>query len=214
MPRIASSIVNYDSRGPWGSASFHGNTTGYLVQDLLDTLVPDGGVVVDPMEGSGTTRDLIDSMDKRIYTYFGYDLSAGYDILDQTSQRKIRDEVGAAGMADFIFWHPPYWDMVIYNKGNSRDFSAGPYPQYLTRMRQAAKFLRTIAKKDARLAILIGDRRSYGRYYWLAADVFQTIPTWGLESLVIRQQRAVSSGPKRYEREPIRIMHEYIGIFR
>ncbi|GAI73849.1 unnamed protein product, partial [marine sediment metagenome] len=50
------SVVNYPQRGPWGDAKFPGNTSGYLLVDLINYYQPRS--ILDPMEGSGTTGDV------------------------------------------------------------------------------------------------------------------------------------------------------------
>ena len=50
------SVVQYSDRGPWGDTKFPGNTSGYLLVDLIDYYQPES--ILDPMEGSGTTSDV------------------------------------------------------------------------------------------------------------------------------------------------------------
>jgi hypothetical protein len=213
------SIVNYDSRGKWGSSKYPGNTTGYLLKDLFTHFAPRS--VLDPMEGSGTTREVCEEMG---LGYLGYDLHGSYiqgvDILSPKSQRQIAGDVDHSfpeGM-DFIFWHPPYWSMITYNRGDNRDFSSGPYPLYLTRMQAAMKFLRSLIIEDlpmARLAIQLGDLRKRGQYYWIPRDVADPSRLretgWNLTDLVIRQQQGVTSNDTQYG-HLIRIMHETVLI--
>ncbi|GAI97079.1 unnamed protein product, partial [marine sediment metagenome] len=60
------SVVNYPERGPWGDTKFPGNTSGYLLVDLIDYYQPKS--ILDPMEGSGTTGDVAFDMGDIPYT--------------------------------------------------------------------------------------------------------------------------------------------------
>ncbi|HMP39448.1 MAG TPA: hypothetical protein PKA05_03625, partial [Roseiflexaceae bacterium] len=95
------SVVSYPDRGPWGDNQYPGNCSGYLLIDLCATFRPQS--VLDPMEGSGTSREVCADM---AIEYAGYDLHTGTDSLN--------DPIGTG--YDLIFWHPPYRDMKIYTE--------------------------------------------------------------------------------------------------
>jgi hypothetical protein len=221
------SVVDYSDRGPWGQASYPGNTTGHLVLDLIETFKPRGGVVLDPMEGSGTTGGVVKELNGRFdheaevspkYVYHGYDLKDGHDIMEPATRRLMTEHMQVAGMADFVFWHPPYWNMIRYNDGDRRDFSSGSLTLFVTRMQQAARFLRTISKPGAIMCVQLGDKRESGRYYWLPAEVFNPPAIarmgWLLDSMIIRRQRGVSSNADTYQGRLVRIMHETVIVLR
>lgn len=223
MAKLVHTVLDYDERGPWGSASYHGNTSGYIIRDLAETF--EAKRMLDPMEGSGTARDVAKMLG---IEYFGYDLNGGHDIMNVNTQRVILHDIGEQRV-DFIFWHPPYWNMVMYHPTDPRDFSSGPYVTYLVKMQQALKFLRnclaTVVDSKIgrttnggfpRLAILIGDVRYQGKFYWLARDLTARAKLhdagFQLENVLIRRQRGVSSNALTYQpRDPlIRLMHETI----
>ena len=54
------SVVSYAERGPYGSNNFRGNTSGFLIKDILLWLKPKR--VLDPMAGSYTTRDVCEEL--------------------------------------------------------------------------------------------------------------------------------------------------------
>ena len=87
------SIVSYPNRGPWGSSRYRGNCSGHLLVDLVQHFRPK--MVLDPMVGSGTTRDVCEEMG--IKGWFG-DLKDSFNIL--------ADPIPQGG--DFGFMHPPY----------------------------------------------------------------------------------------------------------
>jgi hypothetical protein len=228
MANLLSSVVEYNDRGPWGDPNFAGNTTGHIVKDLIDTYRPK--TVLDPMEGSGTSRSVC-RLEFPDITYFGYDLSNGHDLMDPKTQVQIEMEVfghptvaeNMRGGADLIFWHPPYWRMYEYHLGDKRDLSTGPYILYLTRMQQLLKFLRkmlNVSGELPRLAMLIGDYRQAGKYYWLVRDLLEQKKLrdaqFELDAIIIKKQRSVTSSRKRYpsNKPLIRIMHEYVAVLR
>ena len=102
---MMNSIVSYPERGPYGRAGYRGNTSGYLVRDLLNFFRP--AYFVDPAEGSGTSRDVARELG---VPYTGLDLHSGFNLLrDSLSQR-------LSGLSpDFVFFHPPYHDIIKYS---------------------------------------------------------------------------------------------------
>jgi len=137
------SVVHYPIRGPYGDRTFRGNTSGLLVKDLLEFYRPSR--VVDPMEGSGTTGDVCKELG---ISYTGLDLLRGNDLLDPHINQELR--------ADFIFWHPPYWNIVEYSK-DIRDLSTEKrYENYLVKLLQCYRKLADYLEWKGHLAILIG----------------------------------------------------------
>jgi hypothetical protein len=217
MARLTHTIVSYPDRGPWGDSRYRGNCSGYLIRDLLDTYPVTS--VLDPMAGSGTTRDVITSLYPHI-PVLTYDLRGGYDILDRNSQLKITNDVYTTTEGrgvDMIFFHPPYWNMIHYGS-SSRDFSQGTYPQYLARMQSALTFLSTLLSPTGFIALLLGDLRRRGgdTTYFLSDDTTQVIPlaraSLRRELRVIKiQHNTVSSGVTDLE---MRFAHEILTILR
>ena len=208
---LTSSVVEYPDRGPWGKSRYRGNTTGHIVKDLIDTYEP--ATVLDPMEGSSTTGDVC-----REYgiDYFGYDLNKGDNLLSPSTKNKMLREVEDG--VDLIFWHPPYWNMIRYHEGNPNDFAHGSYQVFLHRMEISMKFLATLlsGRKESRLAILMGDLRRAGVYYWIPRDISTSEKLRSarlkLDALVIKKQSNVTSNNIQYASPLIRIMHETLLI--
>ena len=64
------------------------------------------------MEGSGTSRDVVAGLNKyknKGIRYWGGDLRRGFDLTKQD----------LPGRFDFIWIHPPYWNIVQYRSGTS-----------------------------------------------------------------------------------------------
>lgn len=214
MTRIERSIVSYPQRGPWGDATWEGNTSGHLVLDLIETYCPAN--VLDPMEGSGTTRDVCSG---RGIPYLGYDLKTGHDILSPHDQNRITREVRALfpNGADMIFFHPPYWGMVRYSNLQN-DFCAGPYGLYLERMRQALTFLTRLLSPKGFIVLLLADFRWNGRTYFMTDDTTQmgAMLQMGLdkEARIIKIQHMTSSRGKVEHPGEFAFVHEYVTILR
>lgn len=123
------SLLRYPDRGPWGQSRYFGNCPGYLLVDLLDYFKPHS--VFDPMEGSGTTREVCFDLHVE---YEGRDLRTGFDLLSSTLPDRT---------FDLIFWHPPYWPGHRYSD-HPNDFSQAPNEQdFLQRMQEGLQRLKT-----------------------------------------------------------------------
>jgi hypothetical protein len=195
------SLLRYPDRGPWGQSRYFGNCTGYLLVDLVDYLQPQS--VFDPMEGSGTTREVC--FDLQV-DYEGRDLRAGFDLLSSPLP---------ARQFDLIFWHPPYWPGYQYTN-HPNDFSkAKNEADFLQRMKQGYERLAGLLTPKGHLVILIGDGRKNGVFYPVHSAIIQ----WGLlplEAVLIkegdheRRARYFQYGPTPF----IPTLHEYVLIFR
>ena len=71
-----------------------------LIEDLIGFFKPD--MICDYMCGSGTTRAAAEQcgIESRIY-----DLHSGFDLMHSDIPER----------PEFIFWHPPYWDIITYS---------------------------------------------------------------------------------------------------
>ncbi len=210
-------ILEYDKRGPYGDPKFPGNNNGYIQKDLIETFEPES--VLDPMAGSGTTRDVCKEELGRGMLCHSYDLSDGYNIEAWNTQTLIADNAPY----DLIFWHPPYWAMIRYNFDTPRkksDFSQGTYFQYLFRMRLAMTFLAEQLTPRGVLALQLGDYRTSGRTYFLMQDVMKSAEKSGLVEevqCIISHRNEVQGWWTSSDGEtdlPMRFGHEYLTILR
>ena len=94
------SIVSYPERGEGGSNRYRGNCSPRLVEDLIGFFQSE--MICDYMCGSGTTKAAADKMGIQSSLY---DLPSGFDLMNCEIPER----------PEFIFWHPPYWDMVTYS---------------------------------------------------------------------------------------------------
>lgn len=207
--RTMTSVVSYPKRCPlWGDARYPGNCDGTLFRELV--LRYGARSVADPMMGSATTRDVIaglnQTLGKQIH-YWGSDLRQGFDLLTQP----------LPGRFDFVWIHPPYWNIIPYSEGDPRDLSQAPdYETFLARLEQCLRHCVEALLPAGRLAVLVGDVRRQGRYFPLVRDVANMEAALGqLRSIIIKQQHNCSSDRKKYPRlEDVPIRHEYCLVFK
>ena len=192
------SLVSYPDRGPYGDPKYPGNTSGRLVLDLLRHFRPKR--VLDPMCGSNTTGDVCRQLG---LPYLGLDLATGFDLLTSP----------IPGQFDFIFWHPPYWNMIRYSE-NPADFSNAPtYEDWLEGMRRGFRRLWNALMPRGHLALQVGDLRRKGKYYFLAADCYRVLGE-PVKSVVIKEQHNMRSDATPYSGAAfIPIIHEYVLIY-
>lgn len=197
---MLTSIVSYPNRGPYGDHKYPGNCSGYLIKDLVTHF--DAKSVFDPAAGSGTTGDVCHELGVE---FLQRDLRDGFDVL--TSQ--------IPSGFDFIFFHPPYWDIVKYSD-DPRDLSnIRSYKDFIENLAHACKrLLAALEPKGGHLAVLLGDVRKRGKYYFIFRDLISKLgePDY---PILIKAQHNVTSFGRRYSIEYfIPLAHEYVLIWR
>jgi len=200
------SVVSYVNRMPlWGDSRYRGNCDGRLIKDLI--LRYGARKVGDPMEGSGTSRDVVAGLNryKRLgISYWGGDLRSGFDLTKQE----------LPGRFDFVWIHPPYWNIVPYRSGASDLSDCGSYEQFREMLMVCLRRCYAALEVGGRLAVLIGDVRRTGRYTPIVKDVMD-FPCGEIRSVIIKVQHHCTSDRKRYGRmEDVPIRHEYCVVFK
>ena len=99
-----SSILSFPQRGAWGQSSYRGNCSGHVQKFLIENFRP--SYFVDPAEGGGTSRDVCSQLGVK---YTGLDLKDGFNLLKDSLKSRLQGE------PDFIFFHPPYGEMIRYS---------------------------------------------------------------------------------------------------
>jgi len=156
-------------RGPYGDSRYRGNCSGLLIRDLLRFYRPKR--VLDPMEGGGTCRDVCRELG---IAYEGRDLKGGFDATRP-------EDFAGLGRFDFIWMHPPYFQMVRYNPDDPRCLSNAETPgNFAARMRSVLRNCRGVLAPRGRLAILIGDGKHDGQYLGLPFRVMNAAVAEGL----------------------------------
>ena len=156
------------------------------------------------MEGSGTTRDVVTWLNHNHGTnieYWGGDLRKGFNLLLQDMP----------GRFDFVWIHPPYWNIIRYSD-QIMDLSTIPdYPTFLSALRICLVCCFRALNKGGRLAILVGDIRRGGEYVPIVRDVLNLEGELGqLRSIIIKAQHNCRSDGVAYTgmEDPL-IQHEY-----
>lgn len=193
------SVVNYPQRGPWGDAKFPGNTSGYLLVDLIDYFQPKS--MLDPMEGSGTAGDV--AFDMGDISCTGLDLLSGFDLISDEPE----------GEYDLIFWHPPYHDAVDYDIAHANNLSRCPsLAEYLKKLRICTAKLVAHLAEAGRLCILCSDPRKDGAIQPIHSAIIG-FDLAMLEAVIVK----LLEGRSRYfdygNAPFIPIVHEYVLVF-
>ncbi|MBA1392604.1 hypothetical protein EQ500_01645 [Lactobacillus sp. XV13L] len=204
--QLSNSIMDYPSRGKWGNSQWRGNCSGYVIYNLLDTFKPQKFVEV--FSGGGTGQEVAQDL--------GYKNSIHLDLVN--GWNALKDEIPTA--SDFIFSHPPYFDIIDYNKQRgtySEDDLSNkmPYEQFIQLLDQVNEKIYNSLVLGGRHAFLVGDVRKAGKYYSIIKDM-----TWfgDLEEHIIKVQHNTVTASKNYatnnDKPLIRIAHEHLLIFR
>ena len=166
------------------------------------------------MCGSGTTRD---AAAKCGITSHIYDLHSGFDLLNSEIPERPQ----------FIFWHPPYWDIIKYSDimykaaDVERKYGYDPRKSDLSRIQDWDKFVEvmnytmmkqfTALEKGGRMAVLMGDIKKRGRLYSMLSEITKPGTT---ENILIKAQYNCFSDKTEYSGSFIPILHEYVLIVR
>ena len=98
------SVMSFPERGNYGDSKGRGNTSGYIIKELIQHFNP--RLFVDACEGSGTSKDVCKEMG---IEYVGLDLYKGQDFTKDYILTQLPRP------ADICFTHPPYHDMIAYS---------------------------------------------------------------------------------------------------
>ncbi len=199
----ASSIVSFPERGPWGDARYLGNSSGFVMLELLASLKP--GFVIDVTAGSGTNVALCRDYGVRV---LGLDLKDGFNAL--------RDSVltRAGEPADLTWSHPPYWDVKRYSSHPDDLSNCKDEDEFLAKLHVLLLNQREATREGGHYVTLIGDRRKAGLYSSYQADCITRMPRDELRSVVIKAQHNVSSSATSYTMRYPLVQHEYLLVWR
>lgn len=201
------SVVSYKERGNFGNSNYRGNCTGYIIKDLINHFYPNSKPkkFVEIFSGGGTGQDV--ARELNITNSLHLDLNNGWDALT--------DEIPTG--SDFIFSHPPYWNIISYEKQRNLYFENDlsndmPYEEFIQKLNTVNEKIYHSLVYGGRHAILIGDVRKQGKYYSIIKDM-----NWygDLESHIIKIQYNCMSDKKTYSNNNfIPIKHENLLIFK
>lgn len=121
---------------------------------------------------------------------------------------------------EFIFFHPPYWDIIKYS---GFQYGDKPLKNDLSNIKDYNEFIKAynycLAKQysslkvGGRLAVLMADVKKKGKLYSMLLDM-NKLGT--IEQIIIKEQINCMSDTKKYANESklIRIAHEYLIVMR
>ena len=195
-----SSIHATPGRGDYGKPGYRGNCSGLLIRDLLQFYRPKR--VLDPMEGGGTCRDVCRELG---LSYEGRDLRTGFDATKAESFRDL-------GAFDFIWLHPPYWQMIRYNPEDCRCLSNAPTIRvFMGELRLVLRNCRGLLSASGKVAVLIGDGKHKGHYMGLpfrTLNVAASEGFWLAAPEIIRFSHGSTSSSRVYSTSFIPRLHD------
>ena len=210
--KALTSVVSYPERGHGGNNRYRGNCSPKLIEDLITHFRPHE--VCDYMCGSNTTADAARAMGIVSHTY---DLHSGFDLLHTDIQER----------PEFIFWHPPYWDIIQYSDVMYRAsdvqerYGYDPRLFDLSRIPTWEGFVQTMnycmmkqfcaLEQGGRMAVLVGDIKKKGRLFSM---LFELTKPGVLENVIIKTQHNCMSDQRVYSGRFITIVHEYVLLLR
>lgn len=210
------SFLAFPERGEGGSSTWRGNCSPEVVSSVLkyvlDTKKYYGKdisqfTLLDPMSGSGTSKAVADRYGVKSVLY---DLNP-VPAAGTGNWNALKNDVEDS--ADLIFFHPPYHDIIRYSgnmwgKPHPDDLSrCDTYEDFLEKLNLCIRKFYLALRKDGRLAVLVGDIRSKGKFYSIQHDMMRM---GEFESFLVKGQFNCVSDSRRYEKPFIPIVTEYM----
>lgn len=208
------SVMSFPERGNYGNSNWRGNTSGYVIKELIEHFNPK--LFVDACEGSGTSRDVCKEMG---IEYVGLDLYKGQDFTKDAILTQLPRP------ACLCFTHPPYHDMIAYSGSvYGKEILAGDtshcrnVEEFISKSQVMLMNQREATKEGGIYCTLIGDQRGgslgKGNFRSYQADFISMMPKDELLSVAIKLQHNCMSDTRVYNGNFIPIMHEYLLIWK
>ena len=213
------SFMAFPERGSGGSNQWRGNCSPEVIHSIakyvLDTKKYYGKdvsdfTVLDPMSGSGTTKDAVDRLGVKSILY---DLNPNAPV-GKGNWNALKNDVEDS--ADLIFFHPPYHSIIQYSgnmwgKPHPADLSrCENYSDFTEKLNHVIKKLYMALRNDGRLAILVGDIRLKGNFYSMPHDIMRM---GKFESFIVKGQFNCVSDSRRYAKPFVPIVTEYMLVY-
>lgn len=213
------SFMAFPERGEGGKNTWRGNCSPRVIEAVVNYVLEskryygkdiEGFILLDPMSGGGTSKAVADKLGIRSVLY---DLNPNAPA-GRGGWNALRDEVDESG--DLIFFHPPYHTMIQYS-GNvwgsphPDDLSrCASYKEFVDKLNYVLKKLYMALRHDGRLAVLVGDFRTQGKFYSIQNDMMKI---GKYESFIVKGQFNCVSDNRRYSKPFIPIVTEYLLLF-
>jgi hypothetical protein len=207
------SVMSFPERGHWGKSDWRGNTSGYVIKEMIEHFQPK--LFVDACEGSGTSGDVCRDMGVE---YVGLDLYKGNDFTKDDILTQLPRP------ADICFTHPPYHSMItysgeVYDGIRDGDTSRCSSPEeFIAKSQTMLMNQREATREGGIYATLIGDQRGgtlgKGQFRSYQADFIQMMPKDELLSVAIKLQHNCLSDNRVYSGNFVPILHEYLILWK
>lgn len=214
------SFMAFPDRGQGGNNRWRGNCSPEVVRSITNYVLDvkryerkdvSDFVLLDPMSGSGTSKDAADSMGVQSVLYdLNPNAPAGFGGWDA-----LKHDVEHS--ADLIFLHPPYHRMIQYSgkvwgsEAHPDDLSCcATYGEFIDKLNFIIKKLFLALRSDGRLAILVGDVRTGGKFYSIQRDLMRL---GELESFIVKSQFNCVSDSRSYNKPFIPVVTEYLLLY-
>lgn len=157
-----------------GDSSFYGNAPTQIVEQCILRLTESKEIILDPMAGSGTTIDVCKVLDRK---FIAYDLNPiRADIIKNDSRElPLPNE-----SVDFVFFHPPYWNMVKYSNLNE-DLSKQSLNKFFESIESVLNESKRVLRQNKYLAILVGDVIENGKFIPLTRKIANIAESLGFQ---------------------------------
>ncbi len=210
------SFTAFPERGFGGDNKWRGNCSPEVIKAVVNYAMDckkyygkdtSQFTLLDPMSGSGTSQSVAKALGINSVLY---DLNPN-PAFGQGNWNALKDEVDDS--ADFIFFHPPYHNIIQYSgnmwgKPHADDLSrCENYNDFIEKLNFIIKKLYMALRKDGRLAILVGDIRMKGQFYSIQNDIMRL---GELESFIVKGQFNCVSDSRTYKKPFIPIVTEYM----
>lgn len=232
----STTVWSFPKRGDWATheSSYRGNWAPQVPRNLILRYTNEGGSVLDPMMGSGTTLIECKILNRR---GCGFDINPEAVALVQSKlnfalsfEQKISATLGDArklrdirdNSFDLVALHPPYLDIIKYSRGCIEgDLSNhNSVEKFKEDLGLVARECFRVLRRGGFCAVLIGDTRRSGSYIPLAFEVLGLFLGVGflLKEDVIKLQHNCHSTSRwadiAIKRNFLLIMHEHLLIFK
>lgn len=188
-----------EGRGDYGDASYRGNCSGLLIEDLLKYYGPKS--VLDPMAGGGTCRDVCTALGIKCHSH---DLREGFDASNLLHYEKQPH-------VDFVWLHPPYYTMVTYGANANCLSRSVSISDFLSRLQDVLRNCLSVLAEDGVIALLMGDGKQQGVYWGLpfrTLEAAERVGLWLAAPEIVRFGYGSTSSAKRYSTSFIPRLHD------
>lgn len=211
-------FIAFPERGKGGDSKWRGNCSPEVIRAIakyaMDCKRYDGKdlstfTLLDPMSGSGTSKAVADELGIRSVLY---DLNPT-PAAGRGNWNALKNDVDDS--ADIIFWHPPYHDIVKYSgsmwgQAHPDDLSrCENWEDFIEKINEVYKKLFFALRNGGKMAILVGDIRSKGRFYSMQNDMLRM---GDFDSFVVKAQYNCVSDNRTYRKPFIPIVTEYLLV--